>query len=214
MPEAYVYMPNAFPNVITARACTRFSSTLSRELDPCILFKVPDTFGEEACSYEVKKACGHHEEDLQRSFVAAFVDEKANQCACTEAANDSKGKACRWSTEANTCNKSGFLFSQERLCENWVASTYSTASIPSRSTVTNGKMNMAYFSVQRFNLPLTGRLRSFCSSTLEILTRHLSCSLLTRSKAAPINVMMTLARIAKTPSQMFSAASKVFFPAV
>jgi len=52
--------------------------------------------------------------------------------------------------------------------------TYSTASMPSRSTVTKGRMNMAYFSDHRFNLPLIGSFESFCSSTLEIFTRHLS----------------------------------------
>jgi hypothetical protein len=42
----------------------------------------------------------------------------------------------------------------------------------------------------------------------------LSWSLLTRSRAAPITVMMVEATRANTPSQTFSAASKAFLPAV
>jgi hypothetical protein len=64
--------------------------------------------------------------------------------------------------------------------------TYSTASIPSRRTVMNGRMNIAYFSIHIFSLPLTGSFVSLVSRTLLILTRHLSCSLLTRRRAAPI----------------------------
>lgn len=208
-------MPNTFPNVITARTCASFSRTFSSEFDPCILFEIPDTLGKETRSHEVEEAGGHNEEDLQRGLVATFVDEKANQGACTQAANDSEGKTCCWGAETDTCNESGNLFSRRKKVEvKTMALTYSTASMPSRSTVMNGKMNMAYFSVHRFSFPLTGRSRSFCSRTLEIFARHLSCSLLMRSKAAPITVMMMLARIPKTPSQMFSADSKVFFPAV
>jgi hypothetical protein len=73
---------------------------------------------------------------------------------------------------------------------------------------------MAYFSHHCLKRPRAGRLVSFVSRTFWILTRHLSCSLLTRSSAAPITVMMMLATMANTPSQMFSAASKALWPAV
>ena len=85
--------------------------------------------------------------------------------------------------------------------------------MPSRSTVMKGRMNMAYFSDQRLKRPPAGLL-SFSSRTLRILVLHLSWSLLTRSKAAPMMVMMILATRAKTPSQIFSAESNVFLPAV
>lgn len=101
-------MPNAFPDIIAARTRTGFSSTLSSELDPCILLKTPDTLREETCSYEIEKACGHHKEDLQRGLVAAFVDQIADQSACTQATNDSKRKTCCWSAETYTSDEPGF----------------------------------------------------------------------------------------------------------
>jgi len=94
--------------------------------------------------------------------------------------------------------------------------TYSTASTPSLKTVINGRMNMAYFSHHLLILPFpdTATPLSLVSSAFDILSRHLSCSLLTRSSAAPMTVMMREASSAKVPSQMYSAASKVCLPAV
>jgi hypothetical protein len=75
---------------------------------------------------------------------------------------------------------------------------------------------MAYFSLHLFIFPFfdSATPLSRVSSALEILARHLSCSLLTRSSAAPMTVMMMEASRAKVPSQTYSAVSKVDLPAV
>lgn len=78
--------------------------------------------------------------------------------------------------------------------------TYSTASMPSRKTVTNGRRNIAYFSDHCFTCPFPNPMLSFCSRTFAIFTRHLSCSLLTRRSAAPMSVMMMAATSEKAPS--------------
>lgn len=85
-----------------------------------------------------------------------------------------------------------------------------TASRPSRSTVMNGNMNMAYFSNHRLKrLPAVPTLvLSLDSSALASLTRHLSWSLDTRRRAAPISVMTRDAKRPKDPSQMSSVPAQ------
>jgi len=89
--------------------------------------------------------------------------------------------------------------------------TNMTASRPSRRTVMNGKMNIAYFShhvsKRDLRLPLFVVL-SLASRALASLTRHLSCSLETRSRAAPMMVMTMDATRAKAPSQTSSVVAQ------
>lgn len=80
------------------------------------------------------------------------------------------------------------------------------ASRPSRSTVMNGSTNIAYFSHHRLKRPPAVRrsVLSLALSDFPIFTVHLSRSLETRSRAAPIKVMIIDATRAKVPSQIFS----------
>lgn len=80
------------------------------------------------------------------------------------------------------------------------------ASRPSRRTVMNGSMNIAYFSHHRLKrLPAVRRsVVPLASSDFPIFTVHLCRSFETRSRAAPITVMIIDAMRAKVPSQIFS----------
>lgn len=111
MTKTYVDVPNTLPDVVATGPCTCFCCTFSSKLDPSILFKIPDTFGEQAGRYEVKEACGDDEEDLQRGFVATLVDEKSDQGTCTKTTNDGERKAGRRCAQSDTCNKPGCLLS-------------------------------------------------------------------------------------------------------
>lgn len=77
-----------------------------------------------------------------------------------------------------------------------------TASRPSRSTVMKGSMNKAYFSAHRLKAFFFPSLVTGVSSRLlASLTRHFSCILETRRRAAPRTEMMMVATRAKEPSQ-------------
>lgn len=80
------------------------------------------------------------------------------------------------------------------------------ASRPSRRTVMNGSINIAYFSHHRLKRPAEARrsVLSLASSDFPSFTVHFSRSLETRSRAAPIKVMIIDATRAKVPSQIFS----------
>jgi hypothetical protein len=104
-------MPNALSDVVATWPCACFCCTFSCELDPSILFEVPDTFRKQAGSHEVEEARRNNEEDLQRRFVAALVDEESDQGTCTKTAKNGKRKAGRRRAEPDTCNKPGCLLS-------------------------------------------------------------------------------------------------------
>jgi hypothetical protein len=72
--KTYVDMPNALPDIIATRAGTSFCSTFASELDPSVLFEIPNTFREQTRSHEIEEACRDDEEDLQGSFVTSLVD--------------------------------------------------------------------------------------------------------------------------------------------
>lgn len=75
MVETHIDVPNTLPDVITAGSGTGFSGTFSSELDPSILLKIPNAFGEKTGCDQVEKARRDHKEDLQRGLVTALVDE-------------------------------------------------------------------------------------------------------------------------------------------
>lgn len=62
--KTYVDMPHALPDIVTTRTGTSFCSTLASELNPGILFKVPDTLREQTCCDQVEETRRDDEEDL------------------------------------------------------------------------------------------------------------------------------------------------------
>ena len=79
--------------------------------------------------------------------------------------------------------------------------TKTMASMPSRSTVMKGSINMAYFSAKCFSRPvLLPPVLTGPSIAAAIFPRHFSCILPMRRSAAPTMVMMTDATSAKAPS--------------
>lgn len=61
----YVYMPNAFVNVIRARPISKLGSVAPEDVVPLLVFEIPDSTREEASTDKIKQASGGYQEILQ-----------------------------------------------------------------------------------------------------------------------------------------------------
>jgi hypothetical protein len=89
-------MPHTLPDIIRPRPSTCLCSTLTGQSDPRILLEVPHALGEQARSHQVQETRRDDKEDLQRRFVATFVDHVTDQCASTETAEHGEREGCSW----------------------------------------------------------------------------------------------------------------------